>query len=270
LSDRPNLSFQRLDEINRVLNSSIDKSKCDIIIFPEISIPYQWLSVLTAFSRRNQIAIVCGVEHIINTKNQALNFVATILPFTHNGYNNALIDFRLKIDYSPNEIEEIIGRKYKIPYKDMLMEQLRLYIWNNIHFSVFNCYELTDIRKRAIFRGTVDFIATVEHNQDVSYFSNITESVARDIHSYVVQVNTSSFGDSRITQPAETFKKDILKIKGGKNILLITETIDIQGLRDFQKLTYNLQKIDKTFKPTPPNFKMLSLRRKSYKKNIGE
>ena len=97
---------------------------------------------------------------------------------------------------------------------------------------------------------------------DVNYFSNITESVARDIHSYIIQVNNSKYGDSRITRPSETFKKYIVKIKGGKNILAIIDSIDVKKLRDFQKLDYSLQKMDKSFKPTPPNFSMSESRKK--------
>ena len=264
LNGKPNLSFNRLDEINQVLNSCLGKKKCDIIIFPEISIPYQWIPILTTFAKRNQVAIICGVEHIVNKKKEVLNFVATILPFTHNEYNNALIDFRLKIDYSPEEIEQITGRFFEIPTDQMEKEQMSLYVWNNVHFSVFNCFELADISKRAKFRGEVDFLATVEHNQDVNYFSNITESVARDIHSYIIQVNNSIYGDSRITRPSETFKKDVVKIKGGENILAIIDVIDITRLRNFQKIGYNLQKEDKSFKPTPPNF-IISETRKNEK-----
>ncbi|MES2702576.1 MAG: RNA-directed DNA polymerase [Bacteroidota bacterium] len=263
LTGKPKLLFHRLDEINKVLNSCLERNnKCDLIIFPEISIPYQWLSILTAFTKRNQVGIICGVEHIVNTENEALNFVATILPFMHNGYTNAIVDLRLKKDYSPEEKEQIKGRFIKIPTSKIEEEKMRLYIWNNIHFSVFNCFELSDIAKRSMFRGKVDFLATVEHNQDVNYFSNITESVARDIHSYIIQVNNSIYGDSRITRPSETYKKDIVKIKGGMNILAIIDYIDIKRLRDFQKLDYNLQKTDKSFKPTPPNFKMSESRKK--------
>ncbi|WP_199118883.1 RNA-directed DNA polymerase [Pedobacter sp. ASV28] len=261
LMGKPNLSFKRLDEINQLLNESLQTQKCDIIIFPEISIPFQWLHILASFSKRNNVAICCGVEHFVNDKGMALNYVATILPFTFNKYQNAMIDFRLKKDYSPEEIEEIQGHKFKVPFGLMDKEQLRLYVWNSVHFSIFNCFELADIQKRAMFRGKVDFIATVEHNPDINYFSNIIESVARDIHSYVVQVNSSHYGDSRITQPAETFRKDILKIKGGNNVSLITGTIDIKALREFQSLEYNLQKRNKIFKPTPPNFKVFSSRK---------
>ena len=257
MKDKPILNYNRFDEINHILNESLNRQKSDIIIFPEISIPYQWLPHLSSFAKKNNIAIVCGLEHISNSRKEVLNYVATILPFKYLNYSNAFVDLRLKKDYSPGEIKEIEGRVgFKVPYTKMKSEKLRLYKWNNNWFSVFNCFELADIRKRAIFRGRVDFVITVEYNKDVNYFSNITDSIARDIHAYIIQVNTSDFGDSRITQPSDTITKDILKIKGGDNVSLITGSININELREFQKLNYNLQEGNKKFKFTPPNFEM--------------
>lgn len=257
MKDKPILSYKRFDEINHILNESLNKQKADIVIFPEISIPYQWLPHLTSFSKKNNVAIICGLEHISNNEKEVLNNVATILPFKYHNYSNAFVDLRLKKDYSPGEIKEIEGRVgFKMPEKQMENEKLRLYKWNNTWFSVFNCFELADIRKRAIFRGKVDFVITVEYNRDINYFSNITDSIARDIHAYIIQVNTSEFGDSRITQPSDTVTKDILKIKGGDNVSLITGSINIKELRDFQKLNYSLQEGNKNFKFTPPNFDM--------------
>ena len=45
-----------------------------------------------------------------------------------------------------------------------------------------------------------------------------------------------------------------IKIKGGKNNTILLDTIDLERLRDFQFKEYSLQKSDKHFKPTPPNF----------------
>lgn len=254
MKNKPNLEFQRFDQINHVLNESIGKQKADLIIFPEISIPYQWLPHLTAFSKKHQIAIICGLEHITNSAKNVFNYVVTVLPFSYKGYKNSLVDFRLKKDYSPSEVQQIEGWKHKIPHTFKSIEKLRLYNWRNMQFGVLNCFELTDIRKRAIYRGYVDFMCTIEYNHDVNYFSNITESIARDIHAYIIQVNTSDYGDSRITQPAESNRKDILKIKGGNNISLTTDTISIENLREFQKMNYTLQEKSKLFKFTPPNF----------------
>ncbi|MEI9945805.1 MAG: reverse transcriptase domain-containing protein [Chitinophagaceae bacterium] len=256
-----NLSFDRLNSINKILNEGVENN-VELIIFPEVCIPFQWLNKLIEFSKRNNIAIVCGLEHFIYKK-EAFNYVCTILPFKDGTYNNASVDLRLKIDYSPSETIDLEALGLSKP---LITEKMRLYTWRRVAFSVFNCFELTDIKKRSFFRGLVDVIFTVEYNKDVNYFSNIIESYARDIHSYVIQVNSSDYGDSRITIPASTILKDYIKIKGGENVGLLIGNIDIKNLRAFQKLS-NKNQLDKTknhrFKPVPPDYKMSPFRKLS-------
>lgn len=86
-------------------------------------------------------------------------------------------------------------------------------------------------------------------------YSNILESLSRDIHCYCVQVNSSDYGDSRITKPSKTEDKDIMRTKGGINSTILVDEIDVSQIRDFQLKEYNLQAYDKKFKPTPPGFK---------------
>ncbi|NHN24534.1 hypothetical protein FIA58_002495 [Flavobacterium jejuense] len=260
--NKPNLSFERLNQLNIILNEAL-RNNCDVIIFPEICIPYQWISILTSFARKNEIAVIAGVEHFTR-KNKVYNFMLTALPFKFDVYNNLFIDFRLKKDYSPSEIKEIIGRnEFKLPTKnEMQYEKLRLYQWRGLLFSTFNCFELCDIEKRSKFRGNVDFLVAIEHNRDIEYFSNIVESISRDIHTYIIQVNTSQYGDSRINQPSESYTKDIVKIKGGENVSILTAKIDIKKLREFQTYNYILQDTRKMFKATPPNFIINQYRKK--------
>lgn len=253
LEKKPNLSLIRLNELNKILNEAI-KCKVDLIVFPEISIPFQWVSKLTDYSKRNNLGIICGLEHIVSG-NEAYNYVCTILPFKDGMYNNTHLDIRLKKDYAPEEIEKLLNNYKLIQPHRCKTEKLRLYKWRGVFFSVLNCFELSDIDKRALFRGKVDFIFTVEYNRDVNYFSNITESFARDIHAYTIQVNSSQFGDSRITLPVETKFKDNARIKGGENVSLLVGDLDIKALRAFQNLSYTDQlKHKDLFKPIPPNF----------------
>lgn len=109
-----------------------------------------------------------------------------------------------------------------------------LYAWHNVWFSVYCCYELTSIKDRSIFQSYADIIFAVEHNKDVNYFANIIESLARDLHVYCVQVNNSHYGDSRITQPAKTVEKDIVKVSGGENATALIGVLNIDELRYFQ------------------------------------
>ena len=74
----------------------------------------------------------------------------------------------------------------------------------NIYFSVYCCYELTSIVDRSLFQVYADMMIAVEWNKDINYYSNILESLSRDMHCYCIQVNTSDYGDSRITRPSKT------------------------------------------------------------------
>ena len=103
-------------------------------------------------------------------------------------------------------------------------------------------------------KGKVDFIVGTEFNRDINYFSNIVESAARDLHCYVVQVNDSRYGDSRIVYPSKTEKMNPLQIKGGENLTFLTMKLDLKSLRVHQRKRYGLQKDSDEFKPTPPDF----------------
>ena len=94
-------------------------------------------------------------------------------------------------------------------------------------------------------------------NRNTNYYSNIVESLSRDLHCFCIQVNTSEFGDSRITRPSKTEERDILKVKGGRNSAVLIDTIDISGLREFQIKGNVLQAKSpdsKYYKQTPPTF----------------
>ena len=106
--------------------------------------------------------------------------------------------------------------------------------WHNVWFPVYCCFELASIQDRAIFQEYADMVVAVEWNKDVPYYSNIIESLSRDLHCYCVQVNSSDYGDSRIVAPKDSVSKDIIKTKGGQNSCILVDTIDIKSLRDFQ------------------------------------
>jgi len=258
---KPNLSFHRLLDVFEVLNSA-KKNNCNIVVFPEISIPYYWLKRIADFSKLNNIAIIFGMEHFsINKK--VYNYSVAILPFEVNKYTNAFIHFNLKSHYSPSEVQAIEGRYFVIPKGS---SKIDIYRWQGSVFSIFNCYELTNIRARGKLVGENDFTVAIEFNSDTTYFSNIVGSIARDNHAYIVQVNSSQYGDSRITQPTKSETMDIVKIKGGKNTTLIVGEINIKKLRDFQSKNHSLQMIEQeknkfdSFKLTPPDFKISKYR----------
>lgn len=253
----PDRSYKRYHDLSLVVNQAIEQ-KADMLIMPEAFVPYEWLSTLARTCARNNVAVVTGVEHIKynyqnkdENNNKIYNFTAVILPYSEDRHKCAYISFHLKKHYSPGEKDKIRG--YRLT--EVNGNHYELYKWNDCYFPVYCCYELASIQDRALFQSYADMLIAVEWNKDTNYYSNIMESLSRDIHCYCIQVNSSNYGDSRITQPSKTEEKDIIRTKGGINNTILVGEVDIDKLRDFQYREYNLQQDNKTFKTTPPDFK---------------
>ncbi len=241
-------TYQRYDNLVKMVNEAIS-NEANMLVLPEGYLPIDWLPIFARTCAKNQMAAVVGIEHFI-IKDYVYNITATILPYMEEDYKFAYIHFHKKTHYAPHERAVIESPGKKISEG----EEYTLFDWNNFWFSVYCCYELTSIKERAIFQSFADAIIAVEWNTDVNYYSNIVESLSRDLHCYCIQVNMSKYGDSRITQPTKTEKKDLLRVKGGRNSIVLIDEIDIKGLRKFQLLGNTVQSESKEFKVTPPNF----------------
>ena len=252
----PDRSYKRYQEISSLVNTAIAQN-ADMLVMPEACLPMEWLGTLARTCAKNNLAAITGIEHFIADK-KVYNLTAVILPFDSGSSRKcSQIIFHSKNHFAPNEKRLIAGyglspMDYEgLEKKDVSYE---LYDWNDFWFTVYCCYELSSIKDRSIFQSLIDAVIAVEWNHDINYYSNILESLSRDMHCYCIQVNTSDYGDSRITQPSKTEKKDIIRTKGGDEPSILVGTIDLKSLRDFQIKKYELQREDNRFKPTPPQF----------------
>ena len=248
-----NLSYSRRKDLFCIINESI-RNKCNVLVLPELSVPYQWLDLLVSVSKKHNIAIIAGLTYFVSSSNYALNIVATILPVKMNYYNTCVIIPRVKNHYAPDEKKLLKSYAFKIPMVPNSDRIYHLFHWRKTYFSVYNCFELASIEDRSLLKSKVDFIVATELNSDTNYYSDIAGSWVRDIHSYFIQVNTAEFGDSRIMKPAKTVEKNIVTVKGGRNATALVDDIDIDALRKFQLPGYAAQTDFGTFKLTPPEF----------------
>lgn len=173
------------------------------------------------------MALVTGIEHIIvptsekESRGYVYNLTATILPYMHDEYPFATISYHNKVEYSPEEKEQIEGHGYTFQNGS----SYQLFCWKDVWFPVYCCFELASIQDRALFQSYADMVVAVEWNKDIPYFSNIVESLTRDLHCYCIQANSSDFGDSRVISPTKTEVKDIIRTKGGRNSSILMDII---------------------------------------------
>lgn len=256
LTGNPNRKYERYKNVMQIINEAI-RCKADLLVMPESFVPYEWLNKISRVCAKSKMAVVTGVEHLVvnrveplvNKKN-VFNLTATILPNDAEEHKFSHVFLHNKVHFSPNEERLIKGYGLNTFEGD----SYELYCWNDVWFSVYCCFELASIKDRSIFQSYADMTVAVEWNRDTNYYSNIIESLDRDLHCYCVQVNTAEYGDSRITKPSSSNIKDIIRTKGGENPTVLVGEIDIEALRDFQIKGFELQKDDRSFKPTPPDF----------------
>lgn len=251
LTGHPNRSYERYQQLYSLLRLAI-KENVQLLVLPECFIPWEWLPSITSLCARKGMALVTGIEPVISAqsgKNKVYNLTAIILPYQSEHYKFAHITYHHKVHYSPEEKRSISGYRME-PFEG---NEYHLFSWKDIWFSVYCCYELTSIKDRSLFQSLADLTVAVEWNRDVPYFSNIMESLCRDIHCYCVQVNSSEYGDSRVLSPSKTALRNMIQTKGGLNHTILTGEIDIKSLREYQRKEYELQRDDDRFKPTPPN-----------------
>ena len=253
-SSSPNRSYERYQRLVSIVNQAF-QYHANLLAMPELFVPFEWLPILSRTCAKNNMAIVTGVEYVVFQSNQGknvYNLTAVILPFEVDNNKLSYIHFHKKKHMAPHEIEII--ESYHCQYQEGNYNEI--FCWNNFWFPVYCCYDLTSIKDRSSFMSIADAVVAVEWNKDVSYYSNIVESLSRDLHCYFIQVNLSTYGDSRITQPSKTVIKDLVNVKGGKNPTVIIDTIEIDKLRRFQLKGNKLQIKDgenAPFKPTPPD-----------------
>lgn len=249
---RPNISIERQKKLYGILNSAIEEES-DLLIFPEVAIPVSWLPFMLSFARRNQMAIIFGLEHwVIN--DVAYNFIVEAMPFKSNGkYKSCAAIIRLKNHYAPSE-KDLIKNLRLISACDTRSNVYSYHSvkWRGVSFSTYNCFELSDITHRVLFKSEIDMLFACVWNKDTNYYQHILESTVRDLHCYTVQSNTSQYGGSCVLRPTKTESKTMMYVKGGDNSCLLTTKVDIKSLREFQYQSTPLK--SDFFKHLPPGY----------------
>ena len=257
LYKHPNLSYKRLELLRNIVNDAI-KKQVDILIMPEVYVPYEWVEHLVEASRKKQMAIIFGIEYLINNfqdKEYIGNYIGMALPSVdeQSKHYNCTLAIRLKNHYSPHELNTFKNFDLRPIENENNESKYILCVWRDIHIIPYCCYEIADIHDRSIFKSCADIITVSEFNKDTLYFNNIVESLSRDLFCYCIKSNTSKYGGSSIIQPSDTANRYLLQLKGGDDDYIVTHELNISRLRKRQCKHYTYVD-DDYLKPKPPGF----------------
>ena len=225
------LTLESKLSLYKCMNSALEGG-AEFLVLPEFYLPIAWLVDVASFALNHNITVITGLQYIINGK-VVSNNVCTIIPnFLGSKFKHGILQFREKNFYAPKE------RLYlsQMGYACMDAEKPYYYVYevNNFRFANILCYEFTDIKSRASLKSNIELLFVPQLNRDTNYFSAIVDSAARDLHSFVVQANTSVYGDSRITAPYDTLHKNIVLVKGGETDVVMIGEVKIDELCSFR------------------------------------
>ncbi len=253
----------RYGRLMRLLNTITGSPSCpNYLVLPELSVPPRWFMSIALKLRVRRTSLICGVEYL-RRKRRGITTVSNQVwaSLLHDGLGfPSLVVYRQDKQQAALHEEAglwNVGGACLVPR--MTWGSPPILIHGDFHFALLICSELTNIQYRADLRGEIDAIFIVEWNQDTETFSPIVETAAIDIHTYVIQCNNHQYGDSRIRGPyKKSWKRDIVRVKGGIDDYFVIARLDVAALRRFQS---HHRSPDKPYKPVPDGFAISESRR---------
>jgi len=249
----PDPDAERYVRLCRMLDGVIAQPRDSrYLILPELALPAHWFIRIARKLQGRGISLITGVEYLHATRSRVRNQVWAALSHDGLGFPSLMIyrqDKQRPALHEEQELQRLAGLEMK---PDKAWKTPPIIQHGDLRFTMLICSELTNIRYRADLRGRVDALFVLEWNQDTETFNALVESAALDIHAYIIQCNDRQYGDSRIRAPfKDSWKRDVLRLKGGVTDYCVIGEIDVQALRRFQS---SYRSLGKPFKPVPDGF----------------
>lgn len=235
VSGSPDHSLARYLGVRRIINEMMKgDARLAYVVFPELSLPYGWAIDIASRLAKAGISLIAGVE-TRGAGDEYKNDVLVSLATDFYGKKGNLCFVQPKISLSHEESRQVLAKGKKYVSADDIESRRPVYMHGEFSFGVLICSDLTTIQNRTRYQGDVDALFVVEWNQDVDTFEFLVESAAHDLHAAVIQVNNRRFGDSRVRMPyVESYRRDVVKVKGGERDFFVFCKIDAVALRKFQ------------------------------------
>jgi hypothetical protein len=254
---RPDPDGTRYRRLNQLINGVISQPDgASYFILPELSLPAHWFMRISQKLKGRGISLIAGIEYMHARKKRVRNQVWAALTHDGLGFPSLLVyrqDKQAPALQEERDLYQFAGLTMQ-PESPWKADQPPVIQHGDFQFALMVCSELTNIRYRASLRGKVDALFVPEWNRDTESFNALVESSALDVHAYVVQCNDRNYGDSRIRAPyKDSWRRDILRVKGGIHDYCVTGRIDIKSLRQFQS---SYRSPGGPFKPVPDGFRI--------------
>jgi hypothetical protein len=252
--------FERYNRFNDFIDRILaDPADCRYLILPELALPANWFVRTAQKLQGRRISLISGIEYLHAANGVVHNQVWAALSHDGLGFPSFMIyrqDKQKPAIHEEQELQRLAGLRLEPKVRWTTPPIIQ---HGSLRFSMIVCSELTNISYRASLCGKIDALFVPEWNQDIETFNALVEAAALDIPAYVVQCNDRQYGDSRIRAPFKSsWKRDLLRVKGGVSDYCVIGEMDIVSLRQFQS---SHRSPNGPFKPVPDGFEICPSRR---------
>lgn len=249
----PDPDLERYARLTHLINGLITRpNNARYFILPELALPAHWFLRIALKLQGRGISLITGIEYLHASKGRVRNQVWAALSHDGLGFPSTMIyrqDKQRPALHEERELQRVAGKEM---HPDKPWKTPPIIQHGDFRFALLVCSELTNISYRAALRGQVDALFVPEWNQDTETFHALVGSAALDVHAYIIQCNDRQYGDSRIRAPSrDSWRRDVLRVKGGINDYCVIGVIDVQALRRFQS---SHRSPNGPFKPVPDGF----------------
>lgn len=255
---KPNLSLERYEQLNALLNSVVaTRPRPNYILLPELALPRRWMMRIVSKLVSRGVSVIGGVEYRADATDPKLlhNQAVIGLISDYPGHLRTLVLLQSKAQAAWGEAKLLAAMGKSVAQAASGPFDRPVYKHGSFCFGVLICSDLTDIQSRARFQGKVDCLFVPEWNRDISSFAALVESASLDVHAFIAQANNRRYGDSRLRAPMkESFLRDLIQLKGGKNDYFVMGEVDFMPLRQFQSQATPPDGKKEIFKPFPIGF----------------